>query len=105
MPLKPREQQFSEAAWKRFGKAVATARQSHGIPLKAFAYAIASSGKSVARLEKGNIHGNPRTAPPGDYNSERYVLSRMPLIERTLGWERGYGRKLLDDGHPLAAHI
>lgn len=88
-------QQYSAKAWQRFGKAVNTARTSQGIQLKAFAYAIASSGKSVARLEKGHIYGDPLTAPPGDYNSERYVLKRLSLLERTLGWDKGYARALL----------
>lgn len=91
-----REQQYSRTAWERLGKAISSSRTAQAIPIGRFAWDIASSQKSVSRLEQGRVYGDPATAPPGDYNSERYALKRLSLIERTLGWEKGHALEMLE---------
>ncbi|MFJ4902820.1 hypothetical protein [Streptomyces sp. NPDC088727] len=88
---------YSRAAWKRLGKAVRAARMALKMPQSALGYAIQSTGKTILRLEEGRIYGDPRTAPLGDYNSEKYVLKRLALLEMALEWEEGQARQILDN--------
>ncbi|THA72453.1 XRE family transcriptional regulator [Streptomyces sp. A0642] len=88
--------EYNRAAWARLGAAVLKARQALKMSKPVLGYAIKSTGKSVLRIENGQIYGDPRTAPPGDYNSERYILKRLPLLEMALEWEAGQARQILD---------
>lgn len=88
-------QQYPFDAWQALGRAIHSSRTSQAITLARFAWDIASSGKSIHRLEQGRVYGDPATAPPGDYNSENYALKRLSLIERTLGWEKGHALSIL----------
>ena len=87
---------YPAAAWARLGKAVRATRLAEKLSRNALAYAMKSSSKTIMRLEDGRIYGDPRTAPPGDYNSERYVLRRLAFLEFTLGWERGQAVQILE---------
>ncbi|MGW1436911.1 helix-turn-helix domain-containing protein [Streptomyces griseus] len=87
---------YSPAAWARLGTAVKKARQALRMTKPVLAYAIQSTGKSVLRIEEGRIHGDPRTAPAGDYNSEKYLLKRLSLLEMALEWDAGQARQILD---------
>ena len=86
---------YPHAAWVRLGKAVQAMRLSEKLTRNQLAYAIKSSSKTIMRLEEGRIYGDPRTAPPGDYNSERYMLSRLVMLEFYLGWERDHALRIL----------
>lgn len=88
---------YRQADWKRLGRAVASSRGAQRMTRGALGYAMRSSGKTVLRLEEGRVYGDPRTAPPGDYNSERYMLKRLPLLEMALEWEAGYATQILGD--------
>jgi DNA-binding XRE family transcriptional regulator len=87
---------YSPAAWTRLGAAVQKARLALRMSKPVLGYAMKSSSKTIMRLEEGRIYGDPRTAPPGDYNSERYVLTRLPLLEMALEWEAGQASQILD---------
>jgi transcriptional regulator with XRE-family HTH domain len=87
---------YPAAAWVRLGTAVQKARQALRMSKPVLGYAMKSSSKTVMRLEEGRIHGDPRTAPPGDYNSERYMLKRLPLLEMALEWEAGQAAQILE---------
>jgi transcriptional regulator with XRE-family HTH domain len=87
---------YPHAAWVRLGKAIRTARMAQGLTRNQFAYAVKSSSKTIMRLEEGRIYGDPRTAPPGDYNSERYVLKRLAFLEMALEWEMGQAAQILE---------
>ncbi|MDQ1041442.1 transcriptional regulator with XRE-family HTH domain [Streptomyces sp. V3I8] len=89
---------YSTAAWTRLGKAIQTARAALNMTRPVLAYAVRSSGKTILRLEQGRIYGDPRTAPPGDYNSEKYMLKRLSLLEMALEWEHGQARQILEGG-------
>lgn len=80
---------YSLADWKRLGKAVQEARAAQKMTRATLGYAIRSSGKTIARLEAGRIYSDPKTAPPGDYNSEKYMRKRLSLLETALEWEVG----------------
>ncbi|MFE0490168.1 hypothetical protein [Streptomyces griseoaurantiacus] len=87
---------YPKSAWVRLGKAVSTARTSEGLTRNQLAYALKSSSKTILRLEAGRVYGDPRTAPPGDYNSERYMLRRLTRLEMFLGWQTGWAREILE---------
>lgn len=87
---------YPSAAWVRLGKAVQAARMTEKLSRNELAYAMKSSSKTIMRLEEGRIYGDPRTAPPGDYNSERYILRRLAFLEMYLGWERGWAAQILE---------
>ncbi|WP_428957813.1 hypothetical protein [Streptomyces sp. cg35] len=87
---------YPSAAWSRLGKAVQQARMALNISKPTLAYAMQSSSKTIMRLEEGRIYGDPRTAPPGDYNSEKYLLKRLPLLEMALEWEAGQATQVLE---------
>jgi hypothetical protein len=91
-------QQYSATAWKRLGRAIAQARGEQKMTRPALGAAMRSSSKSILRLEGGRIYGDPQTAPPGDYNSERYVLRRLALLEMALEWPQGHALDLLEGG-------
>jgi len=86
---------YPPAAWARLGKAVRATRLAEKLSRAELAYAMKSSSKTIMRLEEGRIYGDPRTAPPGDYNSERYILRRLVLMEFYLGWERDQALRIL----------
>ncbi|MGA5598455.1 hypothetical protein ACPCSE_29895 [Streptomyces cellulosae] len=86
---------YPAAAWARLGKAVERARMAQGMTRPALAYAMKSSNKTILRLEQGRIYGDPRTAPPGDYNSEKYMLRRLAFLEMALEWEMGEAARIL----------
>jgi hypothetical protein len=92
------QQQYRQADWERLGRAISRSRSAEKLSMGALGAAIRSSSKSVLRIEAGRIHGDPRTAPPGDYNSERYVLRRLALLEMALGWPQGHAQGLLEQG-------
>lgn len=87
---------YSRNAWIRLGKAVQVARVALRMTKPVLAYAMQSTGKTVLRLEEGLVYGDPRTAPPANYNSEKYMLKRLPLLEMALEWEEGQARQLLE---------
>lgn len=87
---------YPAAAWTRLGKAVRAARLAQGVSRNQLAYAMKSSSKTIMRLEEGRIYGDPRTSPPGDYNSERYVLRRLAFLEMALEWEMGQAAQILE---------
>lgn len=87
---------YPKAAWERLGRAVAEARGVQRMTKPTLGYAARSSCKSVVRLEAGRIYGDPLTAPPGDYNSERYWLRRLALLEMALLWDKGHANKILE---------
>ncbi|MFH8483134.1 helix-turn-helix domain-containing protein [Streptomyces sp. NPDC018055] len=87
---------YSPAAWARLGTAVQKARLALKMTKPVLGYAIQSTGKSILRIEEGRIHGDPRTAPAGDYNSEKYLLKRLSLLEMALEWDAGQARQILD---------
>jgi transcriptional regulator with XRE-family HTH domain len=97
----PDRSEYSQAAWTRLGKAIQTSRLALKMTRNVFAYAIKSTSKTVMRLEEGRVYGDPRTAPPGDYNSEKYMLKRLALIEMALEWDAGQARTVLD-GAPVS---
>ncbi|MEU6362244.1 helix-turn-helix domain-containing protein [Streptomyces albidoflavus] len=86
---------YPQAAWARLGKAIQNARLSHGMTRSTLAYAAKSSTKTIMRLEAGRVYGDPRTAPPGDYNSERYMLKRLAFVEMALEWGPGQAAEIL----------
>ncbi|PPS89521.1 helix-turn-helix domain-containing protein [Streptomyces sp. MH60] len=92
----PDRSEYSQGAWVRLGKAIQNGRLALKMTRNVFAYAIKSTSKTVMRLEEGRVYGDPRTAPPGDYNSEKYMLKRLPLIEMALEWDAGQARIILD---------
>jgi hypothetical protein len=69
---------------------------SFGMSRGALGYGIQSTSKSILRIEEGRVYGDPRTAPPGDYQSERYVLRRLALLEMALEWEMGQAAQILE---------
>lgn len=87
---------YPRAAWVRLGRAVQQSRLALNMSKPVLGYAIKSSSKTVLRLENGDIYGDPRTAPPGDYNSERYVTKRLPLLEMALEWDTGRATEILE---------
>jgi transcriptional regulator with XRE-family HTH domain len=87
---------YPAAAWARLGKAVRAARLAQKMTRNGLGYAMKSSGKTVMRLEEGRIYGDPRTAPAGDYNSERYLLRRLAFLEMALEWEMGQAAAILE---------
>jgi transcriptional regulator with XRE-family HTH domain len=87
---------YPAAAWVRLGKAIRAARMAQGMTRNQLAYAMKSSSKTIMRLEEGRIYGDPRTAPPGDYNSEKYVLRRLAFLEMALEWEMGQAAQILE---------
>ncbi|MEU9405654.1 helix-turn-helix domain-containing protein [Streptomyces sp. NPDC048281] len=87
---------YPPAAWIRLGKAVRATRLAEKLTRSELAYAMRSSSKTIMRLEEGRIYGDPRNAPPGDYNSERYILSRLVSMEFYLGWERDHSLEILN---------
>jgi transcriptional regulator with XRE-family HTH domain len=87
---------YPAAAWARLGKAVRAARLAQKMTRNQLAYAMKSSSKTIMRLEEGRIYGDPRTAPPGDYNSERYVLRRLAFLEMALEWDLGQAAEILE---------
>lgn len=94
-PLVGDRSTYPAAAWARLGKAVRATRLAENLSRNELAYAMKSSSKTIMRLEEGRIYGDPRTAPPGDYNSERYILRRLVFLELYLGWERGQAEQIL----------
>jgi transcriptional regulator with XRE-family HTH domain len=86
---------YPHAAWVRLGRAVRAARLAEKLSRNELAYAMKSSSKTIMRLEEGRIYGDPRTAPPGDYNSERYILRRLAFLEMALEWEMGQAAEIL----------
>lgn len=87
---------YPRDAWVRLGKAVQTARMALRMTKPVLGYAIQSTGKTILRLEEGLVYGDPRTAPPANYNSEKYMLKRLELLEMALEWEAGQARQILD---------
>lgn len=87
---------YPAAAWVRLGKAVRATRLAEKLSRHELAYAIKSSSKTIMRLEEGRVYGDSRTAPPGDYNSERYILRRLVALEFYLGWERDHALQILE---------
>ncbi|MCX4799690.1 helix-turn-helix domain-containing protein [Streptomyces sp. NBC_01242] len=87
---------YSRDAWIRLGKAVQAARMALKMTKPVLAYAIQSTGKTILRLEDGLVYGDPRTAPPANYNSEKYMLKRLALLEMALEWEEGQARQILE---------
>jgi DNA-binding XRE family transcriptional regulator len=87
---------YPQAAWRRLGKAIQASRMSFGMSRGALGYGIQSTSKSILRIEEGRVYGDPRTAPPGDYQSERYVLRRLALLEMALEWEMGQAAQILE---------
>lgn len=87
---------YSQADWKRLGKAVQEARIAQKMTRSTLGYAIRSSSKTIKRLEEGEIYSDPKTAPPGDYNSERYMRKRLSLLETALEWEVGSAVSILN---------
>ncbi|MFE4863244.1 hypothetical protein [Streptomyces sp. NPDC056670] len=87
---------YPRAAWARLGKAIQTSRLALKMTKPVLGHAIQSTGKSVLRIEQGLIYGDPRTAPPGNYNSEKYLLKRLALLEMALEWEEGQARRILE---------
>jgi transcriptional regulator with XRE-family HTH domain len=87
---------YPQAAWARLGKAIQAMRMAEKLSRGALAEAINSSSKSIQRIEEGRVYGDPRTAPPGDYQSERYVLKRLVMLEFYLGWERDQAVHILE---------
>jgi DNA-binding XRE family transcriptional regulator len=87
---------YPQAAWRRLGKAIQASRMSFNMSRGALGYAIKSSSKSILRIEEGRVYGDPRTAPPGDYQSEKYVLKRLALLEMALEWEMGQAAQILE---------
>lgn len=87
---------YTRGGWIRLGVAVQMARMALRMTKPALAYATQSSSKTMLRLEKGCVYGDPRTAPPGDYNSEKYWIKRLALLEMALEWEEGQARQILD---------
>jgi transcriptional regulator with XRE-family HTH domain len=94
-PLLGDRSTYPAAAWIRLGKAVRAARMAQSMTRDTLGYAIKSSGKTVLRLEEGRVYGDTRTAPPGDYNSERYMLKRLAFLEMALEWEMGQAAQIL----------
>ncbi|MFD8650700.1 helix-turn-helix domain-containing protein [Streptomyces mirabilis] len=88
---------YSQAAWVRLGKAVQAARAALRMTKPVLAYAVQSTSKTMLRLEEGRVFGDPRTAPPGDYNSEKYWFKRLALLELALEWDEGMARQILDN--------
>lgn len=88
---------YSQASWARLGKAVQAARMAQRMTKPVLAFAVQSTSKTMLRLEEGRIYGDPRTAPPGDYNSEKYWFKRLALLEMALEWEAGQARQILDN--------
>jgi DNA-binding XRE family transcriptional regulator len=88
---------YSRADWVRLGKAVQVARMAQRMTKPVLAFAVQSTSKTMLRLEEGRIYGDPRTAPPGDYNSEKYWFKRLALLEMALEWEAGQARQILDN--------
>lgn len=86
---------YPTAAWIRLGNAIRKSRMAQGMSRNALAYAMKSTSKTIMRLEEGRVYGDPRTAPPGDYNSERYVLRRLAFLEMALEWEMGEAARIL----------
>lgn len=86
---------YPPAAWVRLGKAIQASRMALKMSRGALGYAIKSTGKSVLRIEEGRVYGDPRTAPPGDYQSEKYVLRRLAFLEMALEWEMGQAAEIL----------
>jgi DNA-binding XRE family transcriptional regulator len=91
------------AAWKRLGAAVQKSRQALGATKQVIGYASRTSSKTILRVEEGRVYGDPRTAPPGDYNSEKYILKRLPLLEMALEWEPGQAIEILEGSTVTAA--
>ncbi|MGW7100354.1 helix-turn-helix domain-containing protein [Streptomyces sp. NPDC054838] len=87
---------YSAAAWIRLGKAVQKARLALHMNKNVLGYAMKSTSKTVLRLEEGRVYGDPRTAPPGDYNSEKYMIKRLPLLEMALEWDYGAATEILE---------
>ncbi|MEV7675166.1 hypothetical protein [Streptomyces sp. NPDC088752] len=87
---------YPRSAWIRLGKAALAARLALKMTRPVLAYAVQSSSKTMLRFEEGRVYGDPRTAPPGDYNSEKYWLKRLSLLEMALEWEEGQARQILD---------
>jgi transcriptional regulator with XRE-family HTH domain len=87
---------YPSSAWVRLGKAIRTSRMAQGMTRNQLAYAVKSSSKTIMRLEEGRIYGDPRTSPPGDYNSERYVLRRLAFLEMALEWPMGEAAQILE---------
>lgn len=96
MPITPTPALYRRADWKRLGRAIQKARIAQRMSKPVLGYAMKSSSKTVLRLEEGRVYGNPRKAPPGDYNSERYMLKRLPLLEMALEWDLGQATEILD---------
>ncbi|MFI0967027.1 helix-turn-helix domain-containing protein [Streptomyces sp. NPDC021080] len=88
---------YTRADWTRLGKAVQVARTALRMTKPVLGYAIQSTGKTILRLEEGLVYGDPRTAPPANYNSEKYMLKRLALLEMALEWEAGQARQILDN--------
>lgn len=88
--------------WARLGKIIQAQRMRLKMTRQSFGYCIGSSNKSVGRIERGWIFGDPATAPAGDYNSERYVLRRAAFIEMALDWPAGSVKAILDDPSAVA---
>lgn len=86
---------YPRAAWIRLGRAVQKTRMAENLSRSALAYAMKSTSKTIARLEEGRVYGDPHTAPPGDYNSEKYMLRRLTRLEFYLGWEAGQAERIL----------
>lgn len=86
---------YTRTAWKRLGRAVRTNREALGMNRAVLGYAISSSGKSIKRLEEGNVCGNTAIRPAGDYNSERYMLRRLALLEMALEQDPGWAEAVL----------
>lgn len=87
---------YTRGDWLRLGVAVQTARMALRMTKPVLGYAIQSTGKTILRLEEGRVYGDPRTAPPANYNSEKYMLKRLSLLEMALEWEEGQARQILD---------
>ncbi|QDN94891.1 helix-turn-helix domain-containing protein (plasmid) [Streptomyces sp. RLB1-9] len=87
---------YPQAAWRRLGKAIQASRMSFNMSRGALGYGVQSTSKSILRIEEGRVYGDPRTAPPGDYQSERYVLKRLALLEMALEWEMGQAAQILE---------
>lgn len=97
-----RTAQFRSEDWERLGRMICSSRTRLKMTRKSFGYCIGSTGKSVKRIEDGRIFGNPNTAPPGDYNTERYVLRRAAFIEMALEWQAGSVEAILSDPGMIA---
>jgi transcriptional regulator with XRE-family HTH domain len=94
---------YPRAAWVRLGKAIQRSRLALKMTQGTLGYAIKSSGKSILRIEEGRVYGDPRTAPPGDYQSEKYLLKRLALLEMALEWEMGEAARILNGENRASA--